>query len=252
MTQEERENLLIDEKYPLAAKYNPKWMIDNAMGSPCLLLAESLSKAMELKPGMRILDMGCGTALSSIFFAKEFGVTVFATDMWVKPSDNWNRICEADLQSLVFPIYGEAHSLPYANNFFDAIISINSFQFFGTSDYYLCEHMSQLLRPEGQLGLVVMSPDKEFNGKVPDEMEKWWWPDFYYFHSLEWWKWHFEKTRLYTLETGDDLGGDGIRVHKLWSKIEGTHYEYMRNSDVFRWNRMVFRRNNSHSDDFRK
>ena len=29
---------------------------------------------MELEPGMRVLDMGCGKAISSIFLAKEFDV----------------------------------------------------------------------------------------------------------------------------------------------------------------------------------
>jgi SAM-dependent methyltransferase len=252
MTSDNSLHLLIDEKYPLASKYDPQWMFDNAMGSPCLILAESLSRLMELKPGMRVLDMGCGTALSSIFLAKEFGVTVFATDLWVNQNDNWKRICEAGVHHLVFPIYGEAHSLPYANGFFDAIISINSFQFFGTSDFYLSEYLSQLLKPEGQFGLALFGPDKEFDGKVPEEMEKWWWLYFYYFHSLNWWRWHFERTKLYTFEAGDDLDSDGVRVHKLWAKIENTLYHVLRDIDIFRWNRMVFRRNHAQADDFRK
>lgn len=57
---------------------------------------------MTLKPGMRILDMGCGNALTSIFLAKEFGVTVFANDLWVSPTDNWKRICNEGVENLVF------------------------------------------------------------------------------------------------------------------------------------------------------
>ena len=41
------------------------------------------------------------------------------------------------MQDLIFPIHGEAHALPYANDFFDAIICINSFQFYGTADNFL-------------------------------------------------------------------------------------------------------------------
>ncbi len=33
---------------------------------------------MNLKPGMRVLDMGCGAGFTSIILAKEYGVTVFA------------------------------------------------------------------------------------------------------------------------------------------------------------------------------
>ncbi|MDR1688564.1 MAG: class I SAM-dependent methyltransferase, partial [Clostridiales bacterium] len=97
-THEEKMKLIIDDKYPLAAKYSPEWMYENKMGCQCLWLVESLSRIMELKPGMRILDMGCGNALTSIFLAKEFGVTVFANDLWISPSDNWKRICEAGIQ----------------------------------------------------------------------------------------------------------------------------------------------------------
>lgn len=81
MTHEEKMNLLIDGKYPLSAKYDPEWIFENKMGCQCLWLAESLSQIMILKPGMRVLDMGCGNALTSIFLAKEFGVTVFANDL---------------------------------------------------------------------------------------------------------------------------------------------------------------------------
>ncbi|MCL2671641.1 MAG: methyltransferase domain-containing protein [Clostridiales bacterium] len=251
MTHEEKMKLIIDGKYPLAAKYDPEWMFENKMGGQCLWLAESLTRIMDLKPGMRVLDMGCGKALTSIFLAKEFGVTVFANDLWISPSDNWQRICEAGVQDLVFPIYGEAHALPYANDFFDAIISINSFQMYGTADNYLIDYMAHLLRLEGQFGIAVWGPDAEFAGKVPADMEADWWPDFFYFHSLDWWKWHFEKTKLFTVEAGDDLDGDGVRVTRQWAKIMDK-YDPTHNNETMRWNRLVARRNHYQADDFRK
>ena len=52
---------------------------------------------MTLEPGMRVTNMGCCKAISSIFLAKEFGVEVWAADLWVKPTENWERIREADL-----------------------------------------------------------------------------------------------------------------------------------------------------------
>lgn len=51
------------------------------MGPNVLWLAEALSQMMDLRPGMRVLDMGCGKAISSIFLAKEFGLEVWATDL---------------------------------------------------------------------------------------------------------------------------------------------------------------------------
>jgi cyclopropane fatty-acyl-phospholipid synthase-like methyltransferase len=251
MTHEEKMKLLMDDKYPLAAKYDPEWVFENKMGCQCLWLVESLSRIMELKPGMRILDLGCGKALSSIFLAKEFGVTVFATDLWISASDNWKRIREASVQNLVFPIHSDVHAMPYADGFFDAVVCINSFQFYGTSDTFLADYIAHLIRPDGQFGLVMWGPDKEFEGKVPKLLEEKWWPDFYSFHSLDWLRWHFDKTKLFEILAGDDLDGDGIRVTKQWAKVmekyDGTH-----NNEIMRWNRMVARRNHHQADDFRK
>ena len=49
-------------------------VIQNGMGSNPLWLVEWLTAAMDLKPGMRVLDLGCGRGLTSIFLAREFGV----------------------------------------------------------------------------------------------------------------------------------------------------------------------------------
>src|SRR6476646_2713434 len=60
------------EGYPRASAYDPEWALENLMGPNVLWLAEALSQQLELRPGMRVLDMGCGKAISSIFLAKEF------------------------------------------------------------------------------------------------------------------------------------------------------------------------------------
>jgi SAM-dependent methyltransferase len=153
-------------------------------------------------------------------FKESKNITTFANEM-EKQRVIGKRICEAGMQNLVFPIRGEAHALPYASSFFDAVVCINSLQFYGTADTYLIDFMAHLIRTDGQFGLVVWGPDKEFNGKVPGELEEKWWPDFYYFHSLDWWRWHFEKTKLFTVGIGDDLDGDGVRVTRQWAKNNG-------------------------------
>jgi cyclopropane fatty-acyl-phospholipid synthase-like methyltransferase len=66
--------------FPLAAKYDPQWIRDNALGENALCQAESLARRLPLRAGMRILDLGCGKATSSIFLAREFGVEAWAAD----------------------------------------------------------------------------------------------------------------------------------------------------------------------------
>lgn len=61
------------EQFPRSAPYDPTWVMNNLMGPNVLWLTEFLTQAMDLRPEMRVLDMGCGTAISSIFLAKESG-----------------------------------------------------------------------------------------------------------------------------------------------------------------------------------
>jgi len=250
MTHEERMRLIADERYPRSAKYDPEWMYENKMGCQCLWLTESLSRVMTLEKGMRVLDLGCGRALSSIFLAKEFGVTVFATDLWIGAADNWKRIVAAGAQDLVVPIHADAHALPYGDDFFDAILCVNSFQFYGTADTFLADHLAHLLREGGQFGLALWGPDREFGGRVPEFLAEGWWPDFYYFHSLDWWKWHFVKSGLFDIEMGDDLDGDGVRVTRQWAKIMDK-YDERHNNGIMRWNRIVARRNGASAEGLR-
>ncbi|MDP6514955.1 MAG: class I SAM-dependent methyltransferase [SAR202 cluster bacterium] len=88
MTKDQIREMFRLDRYPLSAKYDPDWVIDNEMGPNVLWVTEAMCQAIELRPGMRVLDLGCGKALSSIFLAKEFGVQVWATDLWISPTEN--------------------------------------------------------------------------------------------------------------------------------------------------------------------
>jgi cyclopropane fatty-acyl-phospholipid synthase-like methyltransferase len=125
--------LAVDE-FPRSASYDPVWMLENLMGPNAVWLAEALSQVMNLERGTRVLDMGCGRAISSIFLAKEFDLQVWATDLWIAASENWGRICAAGLQNRVFPIHAEAHALPFADGFFDSLLSLDAYHYFGTDD----------------------------------------------------------------------------------------------------------------------
>ena len=129
---------LVLSKFPLSSNYHPEWIIAGVSGGANpLWMTEWLVSAMDLRPGMRILDLGCGRAMSSIFLHREFGVEVWATDLWFSVTENLQRIRDADVEKGVFPIHADARVLPFASEFFDAIISIDSFIYYGTDDLYL-------------------------------------------------------------------------------------------------------------------
>ena len=58
------------KKYPLTEKYDSNWIEENWMGPNPLWLLEELCKNLDLKPGMCVLDMGCGRGLTSVFWQK--------------------------------------------------------------------------------------------------------------------------------------------------------------------------------------
>ena len=141
--------------YPRTEKYDQNWIEENWMGPNPLQLLEELCGNMKLSPGMRVLDMGCGKGLTSVFLAKEFGVTVFANDLWIDAAENLRRFEEAGVSGMVFPVHAEAHSLPYARGFFDAAVSIDSYHYYGADELYfprtfnVVHHPSSLnLRPK--------------------------------------------------------------------------------------------------------
>lgn len=217
LTDDEIQRRLTLERYPRSAKYPGRWLIDNAMGPNPIWLAEALSEVMPLEPGMRVLDMGCGTALTSVFLAKEFDVQVWATDLWIKPTENWQRVREQGVADRVYPIYGEAHALPYADGFFDAAVSFDAYHYFGTDACYLREYV-RYVRPGGPIGIVVPGFVAEPEVLPPPHLESWWGPDFGSFHSPAWWNRHWSQTGLVTVETADHLP-DGWENWLLWDKL---------------------------------
>ncbi len=159
------------DHFPRAAKYDEASA--NSMGPNVLFLTEALCSRLDLEPGMRVLDLGCGKAISSIFLAREFDVQVWATDLWVKPTQNWKRIREAKVEDKVFPIYAEARALPYANDFFDAVISIDAYHYFGTDALYLGGHLLSLLKRGGWIGIVAPGLMAEIDGSPPAHLHQW-------------------------------------------------------------------------------
>ena len=85
-------------RYPLSSQYDARWTVDNQMGPNALWLLEWLAPALgldALRPCARVLDLGCGRAMTSVFLAREFHAQVTAADLWVAPDDNARRVTEA-------------------------------------------------------------------------------------------------------------------------------------------------------------
>ena len=74
---------LCTPQFPRSSNYNPAWMLASASGGAnSLWLTEWLTLGLDLQPGMNVLDLGCGRAASSVLLAREYGVTMWAADLW--------------------------------------------------------------------------------------------------------------------------------------------------------------------------
>src|SRR5206468_1243873 len=160
----------VSELFPRSSRYHPEWVLAHASGGAnALWMIEWLTAALDLRPGMRVLDLGCGRASSSIFLRREFGVQVWATDLWFSASENIRRIRDAGVEDGVFPIHADARSLPFAEEFFDAIVCIDSYIYYGTDDLYL-NYLARFVQPGGVLGIAGAGLMREIDGPVPEHL----------------------------------------------------------------------------------
>jgi cyclopropane fatty-acyl-phospholipid synthase-like methyltransferase len=151
-----------------------------------------MAKLLSLRPGMRVLDLGCGAGVTSVFLARAFGVTVYAVDSNI-PADLVKRAASAGVENLVIPIRSDAKILPFLPEFFDAVFSMNAFFYFGTDDFYP-PYLMQFLKPGGAIVIGCPCYRDEITPETPPEflLE---FPACLAVHSPKWWSHHFEKSK---------------------------------------------------------
>jgi SAM-dependent methyltransferase len=178
--------------YPELAAYDRAAIHAGLAGQGGLFFASDMAKLLSLKPGQRVLDLGCGEGTTSIFLAKEFGAAFTAVDEDL-PDSLARRAAAAGVGKLVTPVRADARKLGFEAGFFDAIFVMNSLFYFGTDDLYP-SYLLGFLRVGGEL--VIGSPcyRDELADDTPEEflLE---FPACLAVHSPPWWRRHFEKTK---------------------------------------------------------
>jgi cyclopropane fatty-acyl-phospholipid synthase-like methyltransferase len=211
--------------FPLSSKYDKNWVLKNSLGENVLFNLEALCSIIEFKPGMRVLDLGCGKAISAIFLANEFKVQVWAVDGLISPTENYKRIKEQGCEEKVFPMKLNARKLPFPAGFFDIIIVVDSYMYFGTDEKYT-PYISHFLKPHGLLGIVDICFTKEINflSEAPEYMRQRFQDKWFFVHSLDWWEKFIEKTGLLSvihaeiLPQNDFIRAEYVKDMKLRKK----------------------------------
>jgi SAM-dependent methyltransferase len=143
---------------------------------------------------------------------------VWATDLWFSASENLRRIRDAGVESSVYPIHADARSLPFASDFFDAIVSIDSFPYYGTDDHYL-NYLARFVKPRGVLAIAGAGLIHEIEGALPEHLQQWWTgePAMWCVHSPAWWRRHWERTGIVDIELADTMA-DGWQLWLAWHR----------------------------------
>ena len=203
-------------RFPRSDAYNPEWLRENPMGANPLWLTEWLCEKVELSPAMRVLDLGCGKAKSSVFLAREHGVQVFAADLWTTATENQKRLEDAGVADRVFPFHADSRQLPFAGESFDAIFCVDAYNYFGTDDGYL-NYLVHFLRPGGVFGFASAGLMQDFDGGVPAHLQRFWQADCWNIHTAAWWRHHLGKTGLVSVEYAGVLE-DGWKLWLEWAE----------------------------------
>lgn len=202
-------------------KYDKNFLKENMMGPNSMMILEELLNEVPLKSGMRVLDLGCGNGLTSVFLAKEYGVQVFALDLWISATDNYRRFLKNGVDDLIIPIHADAQDMPFAEEFFDAVVSVDAYHYVGNNDTFFPEKARPLLKKDGIAAIAVPGMKYEVHENIPEEMKPYWEEEaLAMWHSIEWWRPKFEK------------GLDNLRIWEMscfsqaWKDWLGTDNPY--------------------------
>jgi cyclopropane fatty-acyl-phospholipid synthase-like methyltransferase len=192
----EIEGLLRPDKYPLCSGYDPRWVLSLDMGPHPLWQLEDLMTEIELRPGMRVLDLGSGRGATSVFLAREFGVDVVACDLWVPAEEAQDVFDGAGVADRVQAVHADVRELPFSDEEFDAIISIDAFEYFGT-DVHLLPGLLRVLKPGGAIGMSTPALRVDpYEGQMPEDVRRIFAPEAAAWHSPGWWQRHWELSEL--------------------------------------------------------
>ena len=187
----------IKERDDKKMNFDEKYLKENMMGPNVVTLTEELTANLRFTPDMRIMDLGCGTGLSSMVVAEKAGAQVFAVDLWIPATENYERFKEMGFEKNIIPIHADVMELPFAQGYFDTVVSIDAYHYFGRDETFLDEKLAPYVKEGGTIALAFPGFKDDIHDKLPEVMlRSWTEEDLETFQSFAWWEAIFEKSEL--------------------------------------------------------
>lgn len=176
-------------KYPKSQKYCTPALMAKIMGPNPIKLEEELLTGNKIPDSAVVCDLGSGQGLTSVFLAKEYGFKVYAADLWSDPEQNRAFFAEMNLtDDQIIPVKADATDLPFEREFFDAVISTDSYNYFGRDSGYLDAKLLPFVKPGGYIYIAVPGMKKDLHDDLPAELLLSWTPEqLDYIHDAAYW-----------------------------------------------------------------
>ena len=177
-------------QYPLSEKYDRPGLMAKIMGPNPLKLEEELLTGHRIGAGATVCDLGSGQGLTSVFLAKEYGFSVCAADLWSDPEANRRFFSDMGLSGeQIVPVKADAEALPFEEEFFDAVVSTDSYNYFGRDPDYLDQKLLPFVKPGGWIYITVPGMKKDCHDALPPELLLSWTPEqLDYLHDAAYWR----------------------------------------------------------------
>lgn len=185
------------QSFPKATSFDAALVRSKIMGPNPLKLCEELLHDVHIPCGVRVCDLGSGTGITSALLAREYGFDTYAVDLWSDPVENRAFFDSLGIPcNTIHPVKADAsQGLPFEHGFFDAVVSIDSYNYYGRNPHYLSERLLPYVTRGGMLCLSIPGMVRDCHENLPDCLLASWTPEqLDYMHDIAWWRAMIEPT----------------------------------------------------------
>ncbi|MCO1600181.1 SAM-dependent methyltransferase [Desulfosporosinus nitroreducens] len=176
-------------KYIISQKYNTPELQAKMMGPNPLKLQEEMLINHKIPAGSLVCDLGSGQGVTSIMLAHDYGFTVYAADLWSEPQVNREFFDEMGLtHEQIIPVKADATDLPFEKEFFDAVVSTDSYNYWGRDPEYLDAKLLPFVKSGGYIYACVPGMKRDCHDNLPEELLLSWTPEqLIYLRDIHYW-----------------------------------------------------------------